>query len=36
MRGTSEDIRRIADQLIGTKGVTHGKLTLTSAHPEMP
>jgi hypothetical protein len=27
---------RIADQLIGTKGVTHGKLTLTSAHPEIP
>ena len=36
MRGTSADIRRIADQLIGTKGVTHGKLTMTSAHPELP
>jgi CopG family nickel-responsive transcriptional regulator len=36
IRGTSEDIRRIADQLTGTRGVTHGKLTLTLAHPEMP
>ncbi|HEY7495357.1 MAG TPA: nickel-responsive transcriptional regulator NikR [Candidatus Tectomicrobia bacterium] len=36
IRGPSEDIRRIADHLIGTKGVTHGKLTLTSAHPELP
>jgi CopG family nickel-responsive transcriptional regulator len=33
IRGMSEDIQRIADQLIGTKGVTHGKLTITSAHP---
>ena len=33
IRGTSEDIRRIADELIGTKGVTHGKLTMTSAQP---
>ena len=36
VRGTSEAIRRIADQLIGTKGVAHGKLTMTSAHPELP
>jgi CopG family nickel-responsive transcriptional regulator len=36
IRGKSEDIRHIADQLIGTKGVTHGKLTMTSAHPEVP
>jgi CopG family nickel-responsive transcriptional regulator len=36
VRGTSEAIQRIADQLIGTKGVAHGKLTMTSAHPELP
>ena len=36
IRGTSEDIRRIADELIGTKGVTHGKLTMTSAQPGVP
>jgi CopG family nickel-responsive transcriptional regulator len=36
VRGTSEAIRHIADQLIGTKGVAHGKLTMTSAHPELP
>ena len=31
--GTSEDIQRIADQVIGTKGVMPGKLTIISAHP---
>jgi CopG family transcriptional regulator, nickel-responsive regulator len=36
IRGTSESIRHLADQIIGTKGVTHGKLTLTTAHPEIP
>jgi CopG family nickel-responsive transcriptional regulator len=30
VRGRSGDIRRIADKLIGTKGVKHGKLTLTT------
>jgi CopG family transcriptional regulator, nickel-responsive regulator len=30
VRGKSGDIRRIADKLIGTKGVKHGKLTLTT------
>jgi CopG family nickel-responsive transcriptional regulator len=34
IQGTSEDIRRIANQLIGTKGVAHGKLTMTSMLPE--
>ena len=30
VRGKSGEIRRIADKLIGTKGVKHGKLTLTT------
>lgn len=30
VRGKGKDIRRIADRLIGTKGVMHGKLTLTT------
>jgi CopG family nickel-responsive transcriptional regulator len=30
VRGQSGNIRRIADKLIGTKGVKHGKLTLTT------
>ncbi len=30
IRGRSADVRRIADTLISTKGVQHGKLTVTS------
>ena len=30
VRGQGKEIRRIADRLIGTKGVMHGKLTLTT------
>ena len=30
VRGKAEDIKRIADRLIGSKGVKHGKLTLTT------
>ena len=30
VRGKGEEIRRIADRLIGTKGVMHGKLALTT------
>lgn len=30
VKGMSKDIRRIADRLIGTKGVKHGKLTMTT------
>ncbi len=30
VKGKGEDIRRIADQLIGAKGVKHGKLSLTT------
>jgi CopG family nickel-responsive transcriptional regulator len=30
VRGTAAQIKRLADELIGTKGVKHGKLVLTS------
>ncbi|MBI4689014.1 MAG: nickel-responsive transcriptional regulator NikR [Nitrospirae bacterium] len=30
VRGKGKDIRKIADRLIGTKGVKHGKLTVTT------
>ncbi len=30
VKGKSEDIRVVADRLIGTKGVKHGKLTATT------
>lgn len=30
VRGKSGDIKKIADMLIGTKGVKHGKLTMTT------
>ena len=30
LRGKSGDVRRIADMLISTKGVKHGRLTLTA------
>ena len=31
VRGTAAEVKRLADQLIGTKGVKHGKLVLTTA-----
>jgi CopG family nickel-responsive transcriptional regulator len=31
LRGAACDMQRIADTLIATKGVRHGKLTLTTA-----
>ncbi|MDD2501020.1 MAG: nickel-responsive transcriptional regulator NikR [Geobacter sp.] len=34
LRGSSVDIKQIADELLGVKGVKHGKLFLTSATPE--
>jgi len=34
VRGTSAQVKRLADQLIGTKGVKHGKLVLTTAGGE--
>jgi len=30
VRGKGEDIKKISDRLIGTKGVKHGKLSLTT------
>ncbi|MDI6744577.1 MAG: nickel-responsive transcriptional regulator NikR [Thermodesulfovibrionales bacterium] len=30
VRGKGKDIKKIADRLIGTKGVKHGKLTVTT------
>lgn len=30
LRGKSREIRKIADMLIGTRGVKHGKLTMTT------
>jgi len=35
VRGTASQVKRLADGLIGTKGVKHGKLVLTTAEPEM-
>jgi len=33
VRGAAQDVRRLADELIGTKGVKHGKLvTTTTGH----
>lgn len=35
VRGKSGDIKKIADMLIGTKGVKHGKLTMTTTGKEL-
>jgi CopG family nickel-responsive transcriptional regulator len=35
VRGTAAQVKRLADELIGTKGVKHGKLVLTTAGSEM-
>ena len=35
VRGTAAQVKQLADGLIGTKGVKHGKLVLTTAEPEM-
>ena len=35
VRGTADQVKRLADELIGTKGVKHGKLVLTTAGPEV-
>lgn len=34
VRGKSTVIKQIADELIGVKGVTHGKLVMTTAHTD--
>jgi CopG family nickel-responsive transcriptional regulator len=31
VRGTATQVKRLADELIGTKGVKHGKMVLTTA-----
>jgi CopG family nickel-responsive transcriptional regulator len=35
VKGKSQEIRKIADRLIGTKGVKHGKLTTTTTGKEL-
>lgn len=35
VKGRSHDIQSIADRLIGTKGVKHGKLTMTTTGKEL-
>ena len=35
VKGKSSEIRDIADRLIGTKGVKHGKLTMTTTGKEL-
>ncbi len=35
VKGKSGDIRQIADRLIGTRGVKHGKLTMTTTGKEL-
>jgi len=35
VKGKSKDIKKIADRLIGTKGVKHGKLTMTTTGREL-
>jgi len=34
VRGSAAQVRRLADELIGTRGVKHGKLVLTTADPD--
>lgn len=36
VRGKGKDIKKIADRLIGTKGVKHGKLTITTTGKKLP
>jgi CopG family nickel-responsive transcriptional regulator len=35
VKGRSQDIKKIADRLIGTRGVKHGKLTMTTTGKEL-
>jgi CopG family nickel-responsive transcriptional regulator len=35
VKGKSQEIRKIADRLIGTRGVKHGKLTTTTTGKEL-
>ena len=36
VRGKVSEIKRVADRLIGAKGVKHGKLTLTTTGKDLP
>src|SRR6516164_11282676 len=36
VRGRSADVRKIADALISTRGVKHGRLTITTSGAELP
>ena len=36
VRGKAADIKKIADELIGAKGVKHGKLTVTTTGKDLP
>jgi len=35
VKGKGHDIKKIADRLIGTRGVKHGKLTMTTTGKEL-
>jgi CopG family nickel-responsive transcriptional regulator len=35
MKGRSGEVKRIADRLIGIRGVKHGKLTMTTTGKEI-
>jgi CopG family nickel-responsive transcriptional regulator len=35
VKGKGQDIKKIADRLIGTRGVKHGKLTMTTTGKEL-
>lgn len=35
VRGTSREVRKLADELIGTKGVKHGKLVTTTSGKDL-
>jgi CopG family transcriptional regulator, nickel-responsive regulator len=36
LRGRSRDVQRLADKLISTKGVRHGRLVMSSPHTVLP
>ena len=36
VRGKARDVKKIADELIGVKGVKHGKLVMTTTGEELP
>jgi CopG family nickel-responsive transcriptional regulator len=36
VKGKAGEVRRLADELIGTKGVKHGKLVMSTTGRELP